>query len=212
MSNPRPDHASDVAQPLPWERHSDETDKSYEGFLQYVKLGSTRTLAAVAKIIGHRQDTHVKRWSARYGWVERARAYDDHMEAAEFEAALEERKRLAREAVARQAEVQRGFFEHVTQAPQSLRDLADDQDAGGGARVRAWQLILDSAGYTPIPAADTSTDASEQLVAELHRLATHLEPREADYLFHLLDKALEFASQDPEEGGEEGEEEDDGGA
>ena len=64
----------------PWERQKFETRKAFDAFCIYRDLGGTRTLAVTAKTLG-KSETWIEGWSARWGWVERSHAYDDHQEA-----------------------------------------------------------------------------------------------------------------------------------
>lgn len=69
-----------------WERIPGETDKSWYAFQIYRDLpvnapeGDTRSLAAVARKLNYKDEQMCGRWSAKYRWVERARAYDRYKE------------------------------------------------------------------------------------------------------------------------------------
>jgi len=73
--------------PSPWERQSDESPEAYRAFCFYRSLGSEkRSLEAVAckasKRLRKGKSTpgYINGWSAKYHWVERAAAYDDHLD------------------------------------------------------------------------------------------------------------------------------------
>ena len=55
-----------------------ESPAAYRGRMAYMKLGSARTLISVREQlgVGHGYLSHLKRWSAQFGWVEDARLYD----------------------------------------------------------------------------------------------------------------------------------------
>ncbi len=77
-----------VPAPVPWKRLPDESSKAYGAFCCYVMIGTrgrTRSLKKVAKEL-HRGvgASWLKEWSARYDWVERARAYDDEQRRVEM--------------------------------------------------------------------------------------------------------------------------------
>jgi hypothetical protein len=62
--------------PLPWERQAGEGEKAFQAFATYRDLGpGERSVTRVAKTLGKgvRLPT---RWSSRWLWVERARAFD----------------------------------------------------------------------------------------------------------------------------------------
>ena len=65
----------------PWQRWPDETDTAYHRFSIYLKLGQKRSLEKVRQELG--KTTAYKRqlelWSSKYSWVDRCRAYDEHL-------------------------------------------------------------------------------------------------------------------------------------
>jgi len=81
-----------------YDRLLDETSRAFHAFCIYRDGGPRRTLKAVDEALrpgrpqrGHKETTVsgvVKRWSAKYCWVDRARAYDNH---------LDQQRRLVRE-------------------------------------------------------------------------------------------------------------------
>lgn len=78
-----------------WERQPEESPKKHGEFITYRDLGRTRTLVEAAT----RLDFHpvsVRRMGARYRWVERAEAWDRHLDQ-QYEAAWVERRRKAAE-------------------------------------------------------------------------------------------------------------------
>ena len=81
MGQPKPDKQ-------PWERWYGETRKAYDAFCCYRDLEATRSLAAVGNTLG-KSDVLMARWSARWGWVERAGAWDDHAAAIASDRALD---------------------------------------------------------------------------------------------------------------------------
>lgn len=72
MSNRR---KSDL--PDPWERQVGESAKAFEAFTKYRDMTpGERSIRKVAQNLS-KSATLIKNWSARYGWVERATAWDD---------------------------------------------------------------------------------------------------------------------------------------
>ena len=72
----------------PWERQPNETPKAYAAFCVYRRMGpEKRSLEAVAAKArkgrgrGAGIPGHISEWSRTHRWVERAAAYDDHLDA-----------------------------------------------------------------------------------------------------------------------------------
>jgi hypothetical protein len=81
---------------MEFERKPGENSRQYAAFKIYLGLGPERTLAATrAKVKGSRRS--IEKWSKKFGWVDRVRAFEAHT--AELE-------RLAIERVAREKAVE----------------------------------------------------------------------------------------------------------
>lgn len=65
----------DVSTLQPWDIQPGESAKAYEAFAVYKAMGKDRSLEKVSRTVPRRLPT-VKDWSARFNWVERARAFD----------------------------------------------------------------------------------------------------------------------------------------
>lgn len=61
--------------PEPWERQDDESDEAFEAFQIYRDMGVGRSMAAVRKELGKSQSL-MERWSSKYSWVDRAKAWE----------------------------------------------------------------------------------------------------------------------------------------
>lgn len=79
----------------PWEQQPGETPKAYQAFCVYRDMGTKRTLdgahqerarSAPGAHQGKRADGTWKRWSSQYRWVERAIAYDQHLDSERLKA------------------------------------------------------------------------------------------------------------------------------
>jgi len=81
-----------------WERQPNETSVAYEAFTVYRDMGANRGLHAVSKTL-QKSVTLLGRWSSQHKWVERATAYDDHIEALERGAVEKERIKLKRQRI-----------------------------------------------------------------------------------------------------------------
>lgn len=64
-----------------WERQPDETSRQYEAFCLYRDMGPERSILKVAREWssgGH--TSKLKEWSSKHHWVDRASAYDEHID------------------------------------------------------------------------------------------------------------------------------------
>ena len=69
----------------PWERQRGESAQAYQAAWAYFEMGADRSLDAVARNL-HKSRSLLARWSADWSWVERAEAYDRHMNRLALEA------------------------------------------------------------------------------------------------------------------------------
>ncbi|WP_019548615.1 hypothetical protein [Streptomyces sulphureus] len=83
----------------PWEQQPGETPKKYGQFITYRDLGRARTLPRAAELL-QRHPVTVRKASAEFRWLERAEAYDRHLDKL-YEATWLEERRKAAEADAR---------------------------------------------------------------------------------------------------------------
>lgn len=65
----------------PWERWPNETDTAYDRFMAYLKMGADRSMPKVVEKYGMKKSyrAQLQRWSSKYGWVDRCKAYDEHI-------------------------------------------------------------------------------------------------------------------------------------
>jgi hypothetical protein len=91
---------------VPWDRMKGEKEGIYRSFLIYRDLGVDRTLEAARKMFGPPSVTlrSVEMLSSKWSWVERARAWDSHLQAERDKVvAAEARKWEQRRLAAREA-------------------------------------------------------------------------------------------------------------
>src|SRR5260370_1261316 len=85
--------------PAPWEQQPGETPRAYGAFCVYRDLGPRRTLAAAAAAFfertGDAPERQVDKWSSAHRWVERAAAWDRHLDAESCQAQEAARKEMA---------------------------------------------------------------------------------------------------------------------
>lgn len=58
--------------------------KAYEAFVVYRDMGPSRSLTKAAQILNTKK-TGIRDWSAKWGWVERAQAWDDELDRRQLE-------------------------------------------------------------------------------------------------------------------------------
>lgn len=85
--------------PAPWEQQPEETRRAYTAFCVFRDLGPRRTLAAAAAAYYQRTadslERQVDKWSSAFRWVERAAAWDRHLDAEGRAAQEAARKEMA---------------------------------------------------------------------------------------------------------------------
>jgi len=79
----------------PWEQRPRESNKAFAAATIYFQLGAARSLPRVSQEYS-RSVPLLKRWSRRWRWVRRARAWDAHMAAIQAEALEARRAETAR--------------------------------------------------------------------------------------------------------------------
>ena len=109
--------------PQPWEQHPGESSRAFGAFCAYRDLGPARTLRAAAEAFYRRSSAAVLRqlhtWSAAFAWVERAGAWDRH---------LDEQARQAQE------KARRDMAERHAQEARALQAKALERPCGHCAR------------------------------------------------------------------------------
>ncbi len=146
----------------PWDRRPGEGPEAFDAASAYFALGPGRTIEAVARECT-KSASLLRRWSARFGWVERAAAYDDHL--ATIRQAAHE-VALAREA--RKWELRRwAALEQVFQDGQRLREKAQAMLA-----VPVTEEVVGPDGSVTVKSAGRWTFLT---AAQMLRLASELE-------------------------------------
>lgn len=112
--------------PEPWERQEGEGDKPFRAFTIYRDMGAERSLRKVATAIGHNQKVTCEHWSRKFGWVDRVRKYEDHLDALKRQAEEGERVEMAKRH-ARQLQRTGSVYEVLT--AEAGRRMMDNPDA-----------------------------------------------------------------------------------
>jgi hypothetical protein len=78
----------------PWDRQPGESARAYEAFRNYRDAGPDRSLRKTADAL-HRNRTLMERWSANWGWVVRADAWDKEQDRLHQVELAKARRRMA---------------------------------------------------------------------------------------------------------------------
>ena len=79
----------------PWERQKGESAQAFAAFLVYLQMGVDRSLSAVGQRLG-KSRALMERWSSANSWVERCRAWDNHLQREAKKAAIAEVREMSR--------------------------------------------------------------------------------------------------------------------
>jgi hypothetical protein len=112
---------ADALQPPPWEQRPGESSRAFGAFCAYRDLGPHRSLRAAAEAFYRRSSAAVLRqlqtWSGAWGWVERAAAWDRHLDAE----ARQAQEKARREMAERHAQEARGLQAKALERLRGLR-------------------------------------------------------------------------------------------
>ncbi|HXY87664.1 MAG TPA: hypothetical protein VEG44_04435 [Candidatus Acidoferrales bacterium] len=108
------DGAGDEAEASPWERLPDESGKAYHAFRLYLCEGHWRSLTKVAEALCKNvsYESQLEKWSVKYNWFYRARAFDTYVETMLMKQYL--------------AEQQAAFGRHIEHASQLEEKVFDE--------------------------------------------------------------------------------------
>ena len=113
------DNAGDEAEAAPWDRLPDESSKAYHAFCMYLWDGYWRSLRKVADALGKSvsYESQLEKWSVKYNWFDRARAFDTYVE-----------ELLTRQYLAEQQAAFGRHIEHASQLEEKFFDALMSRD------------------------------------------------------------------------------------
>ena len=76
-----------------WDRQKDESEQAYAAFLIYRDMGANRSTEKVRQECGKNKRL-IERWSSRWKWVERCRAWDNQLQKEAKKAAADELRKM----------------------------------------------------------------------------------------------------------------------
>src|ERR1019366_2755805 len=114
------------AEEKPWDRRPGESAKAYRAFALYPDMQADRTFESVAREL-RCSGANIRRFSKRWDWAHRVRAYDIHVDRIELDALGGERvamkKRMARQGIDMQAAAADGLAELLRLIKRKKRPL-----------------------------------------------------------------------------------------
>jgi hypothetical protein len=194
-----------------WDRLENEPERAYWAFESYRNLPSSeRTLiAAYRQHVGNpdaaKPSDTWSRWFNQFGWRERARAHDAHLDRLR-EKSMEKAIQQEAEEQARQAERMRGRYnELLTRNYEEAIEYMESGDFRSQMRPRDvidiiklhFEAVERQGGFDP---PEQDTDLTEEELAELDRILDDIEGEDAQ----------EKPEKGSEDGGEEGPEDSEG--
>ena len=111
----------------PWDRREGESSKNYEAFCAYRDMGIDRSIQKVAEKL-KKSTALMGRWSAKYGWIKRAEAWDEEQERIEREAARKDQLKAIKEMRKRHADLATGM---LIKAARALQRIPEDEITAG---------------------------------------------------------------------------------
>lgn len=89
----------------PWEQQKGESAQAFEAFFLYLEMGADRSIRAVSQELG-KSKTLIDRWSRTHNWVERCRAWDNHIQHEAKKAAITEVRNMTKRHVTMAQQIQ----------------------------------------------------------------------------------------------------------
>lgn len=157
----------------PWDIQPDEPARAYAGFAMYRDAGPARSIDKLL-LDDTRSIPNWKRWSVKYGWVERVRAFDEHT----ARKAAAKSVNILAEARARHAELGRLMQKKGKEALEEkrLRKLSVTEATRlGESGVKIERDALDIAARVEVSwrqVVEAGEVTEEELQAEVARLLT----------------------------------------
>lgn len=167
----------------PWERQKGESAQAFEAFFLYLEMGADRSIRAVSHELG-KSKTLIDRWSRTHNWVERCRAWDNHIQHEAKKAAITEVRNMTKR--------------HVTMAQQI-------QNAAMLALKEMGSNMVNPKNFAAIVKLATDLERSS-LVSEVDALSEDLKKAEEDSaavkIICDIPRVQPAADTPPEEGGD----------
>jgi hypothetical protein len=158
----------------PYRRLPGESAQAFAAFTVYAELGADRSLDAVARKLDKSRSL-LGRWAARWDWVARARAWDDHRVKVERAAADTVAADRAAERERRRQEAEDGLWERAKRLAAKADEMLEAPLYSERTSKDGQAVIIEPAKWTLQTAA-----IFLKLAAELEAASLQLSPPEDD--------------------------------
>ena len=136
----------------PWERQKGESSQAFEAFSLYLKMGEKRSLRSLAQRLG-KSSALMNRWSSRWNWQERLRAYENDLRRQEIEADRKDRKAMRERQIKTAMLMQKKAVEALDKnKPEELTPRAILEYIKAGAELERLNRVIED---------DTDSDSSD---------------------------------------------------
>jgi hypothetical protein len=136
----------------PWERQKGESSQAFEAFSLYLKMGEKRSLRSLAQRLG-KSSALMNRWSSRWNWQERLRAYENDLRRQEIEADRKDRKAMRERQIKTAMLMQKKAVEALDKIkPEELTPRAILEYIKAGAELERLNRVIED---------DTDSDSSD---------------------------------------------------
>ena len=136
----------------PWERQKGESSQAFEAFSLYLKMGEKRSLRSLAQRLG-KSSALMNRWSSRWNWQERLRAYENDLRRQEIEADRKDRKAMRERQIKTAMLMQKKADEALDKIkPEELTPRAILEYIKAGAELERLNRVIED---------DTDSDSSD---------------------------------------------------
>ena len=192
----------------PWERQPQESAEAFEAWVRYRDMKPRRSTYKVAVGLA-KAGALVRRWSARWGWIDRARLYDNYLDA---EVRRENEKSIL-DFRRRAAQMARGKAQTLMMVDMGLSERLQKLAAGGQNLAAALEgidtadlLLLATRGAQALPqllraealALGDSTDRADVALTATPEDTLTRRIRENDGLRSLAAALVEQAGKPPD--------------
>ena len=107
----------------PWERQKGESAQAFEAFFLYLEMGADRSIRAVAQECT-KSVSLIRRWSSTYHWVERCRAWDNHIQYEAKKAAITEVRNMTKRHVTMAQQIQNAAMRALKELGSNPKNFA----------------------------------------------------------------------------------------
>lgn len=173
--------ASTTTTTKPWSQRPDESAKAFAAFEVYRELGAKRTVPdAYRQSTGRPQAKQAggswNAWAKKYGWADRARAWDERQATTRTQAAVQETRRQGRKYAQIRDQVLQEGIERWRK------------------RLRQSDIAADMPLTTQTVHRDGNTIVIEAVDPEVHRKAMVIASKAQERLLELIDRGMAIES------------------